>query len=90
MMLARSNVLILDELTNHLDLESITALNNSLIDFPEVVLFTSHDHEFVNTLVNRVIELTPAGIIDRLMSFEEYVESAEVAKTRELMEKKAA
>jgi ATPase subunit of ABC transporter with duplicated ATPase domains len=90
MMLARSNALILDEPTNHLDLESITALNNSLIDFPEVVLFTSHDHEFVNTLVNRVIELTPAGIIDRLMTFDEYVESAEVAKTRELMEKKAA
>jgi ATPase subunit of ABC transporter with duplicated ATPase domains len=90
MMLARSNVLILDEPTNHLDLESITALNNSLIDFPEVVLFTSHDHEFVNTLVNRVIELTPAGIIDRLMRFDEYVASTEVAKTRELMVKKAA
>jgi ATPase subunit of ABC transporter with duplicated ATPase domains len=54
------------------------------------VLFTSHDHEFVNTLVNRVIELTPAGIIDRLMRFDEYVASAEVAKTRELMVKKAA
>ncbi|MCF8114760.1 MAG: ATP-binding cassette domain-containing protein [Desulfotignum sp.] len=90
MMLARSNALILDEPTNHLDLESITALNNSLIHFPEVVLFTSHDHEFVNTLVNRVIELTPAGIIDRLMTFDAYVESAEVAKTRELMVKKAA
>ncbi len=90
MMLAQSNALILDEPTNHLDLESITALNNSLIDFPEVVLFTSHDHEFVNTLVNRVIELTPAGIIDRLMTFNEYVESTEVAKTRELMVKKAA
>jgi ATPase subunit of ABC transporter with duplicated ATPase domains len=85
MMLARSNALILDEPTNHLDLESITALNNSLIDFPEVVLFTSHDHEFVNTLANRVIELTPAGIIDRLMTFDAYVESGEVAKTRELM-----
>jgi len=90
MMLSQSNTLILDEPTNHLDLESITALNNSLIEFPEVVLFTSHDHEFVNTLVNRVIELTPAGIIDRLMTFDAYVESAEVAKTRELMEKKAA
>ncbi|MCA1795277.1 MAG: ATP-binding cassette domain-containing protein [Desulfobacteraceae bacterium] len=90
MMLAQSNALILDEPTNHLDLESITALNNSLIDFPEVVLFTSHDHEFVNTVVNRVIELTPTGIIDRLMTFEAYVESAEVAKTRELLVKKAA
>jgi ATPase subunit of ABC transporter with duplicated ATPase domains len=90
MMLAQPNTLILDEPTSHLDLESITALNNSLIDFPEVVLFTSHDHEFVNTLVNRVIELTPAGIIDRVMTFDEYLESAEVAKTRELMVKKAA
>ncbi len=85
MMLARSNALILDEPTNHLDLESITALNNSLIDFPEVVLFTSHDHEFVNTLVNRVIELTPAGVIDRLMTFDEYLESGKVAETRELV-----
>ncbi|MCG8632632.1 MAG: ATP-binding cassette domain-containing protein [Desulfobacterales bacterium] len=85
MMLAQSNVLILDEPTNHLDLESITALNNSLINFKEVVLFTSHDHEFVNTVVNRIIELTPHGVIDRLMTFDEYIESPEVAGTREKM-----
>ncbi|MBU4132247.1 MAG: ATP-binding cassette domain-containing protein [Proteobacteria bacterium] len=85
MMLAQSNVLILDEPTNHLDLESITALNDSLLKFQEVILFTSHDHEFVNTLVNRIIELTPGGVIDRLMTFDEYIESAEVAETREAM-----
>jgi len=90
MMLAQSNVLIMDEPTNHLDLESITALNDSLVKFPEVILFTSHDHEFVNSLVNRIIEITPTGVIDRLMNFDEYIESHEVAKTREAMIKKAA
>jgi len=90
MMLAQSNVLLLDEPTNHLDLESITALNNSLIKFQEVVLFTSHDHEFVNTVVNRVIEITSSGLIDRLMTFDEYIGSPEVAKTREAMGLKAA
>ncbi len=90
MMLAQSNVLILDEPTNHLDLESITALNNSLVKFPEVVLFTSHDHEFVNTVVNRIIEVTPDGLIDRLMTFDEYIESPEVTKVRETMGQKAA
>jgi len=90
MMLAQSNVLVMDEPTNHLDLESITALNDSLVKFPEVILFTSHDHEFVNSLVNRIIEITPAGIIDRLMNFDEYIESTEVAKTRKAMVKKAA
>jgi ATPase subunit of ABC transporter with duplicated ATPase domains len=90
MMLANSNVLVMDEPTNHLDLESITALNNSLLKFKEVVLFTSHDHEFVNSLVNRIIEITPGGVIDRLMTFDEYIESTEVAKTREEMTQKAA
>jgi len=90
MMLAQSNVLILDEPTNHLDLESITALNNSLVKFQEVVIFTSHDHEFINTVVNRIIELTPHGVIDRLMTFDEYIESKEVTKTRETLAKKAA
>ncbi|MCP3940185.1 MAG: ATP-binding cassette domain-containing protein [Desulfobacteraceae bacterium] len=90
MMLAQSNVLIMDEPTNHLDLESITALNNSLVKFQEVVLFTSHDHEFVNSLVNRIIEITPGGVIDRLMTFDEYIESTEVATTREAMIRKAA
>ncbi len=90
MMLSESNVLILDEPTNHLDLESITALNDSLLKFQEVILFTSHDHEFVNTVANRIIEITPGGVIDRLMTFEEYIESKEVADTREAMARKAA
>ncbi|MFH2046136.1 MAG: ATP-binding cassette domain-containing protein [Pseudomonadota bacterium] len=90
MMLSESNVLMLDEPTNHLDLESITSLNNSLLNFQEVILFTSHDHEFLNTVVNRIIEITPGGIIDRLMTFDEYIESTEVAQTREAMILKAA
>ncbi len=90
MMLAASNVLMLDEPTNHLDLESITALNDSLVKFPEVVLFTSHDHEFVNTVANRIIEITPAGVIDRLMTFDEYINSTEVSQLRDTMIKKAA
>ena len=83
MMLTGANVLILDEPTNHLDLESITALNNGLIAFSEVVLFASHDHEFVSTVANRIVEFTAGGVIDRAMTFEEYLESAEVAQTRE-------
>jgi len=90
MMLSESNVLILDEPTNHLDLESITSLNNSLLNFQDVILFTSHDHEFVNTVANRIIEITPGGIIDQLMTFDEYIERAEVVKTRETMLQKAA
>jgi ATPase subunit of ABC transporter with duplicated ATPase domains len=74
MMLAQSNVLILDEPTNHLDLESITALNNSLVQFPEVVLFNSHDHEFINTIANRIIQMTPDGVVDRLMSYDTYID----------------
>ncbi|MBU1343000.1 MAG: ATP-binding cassette domain-containing protein [Proteobacteria bacterium] len=80
MMLSESNVLILDEPTNHLDLESITALNDSLVKFQEVILFTSHDHEFVNTVANRIIEITPTGFIDRLMTFDEYIESKKAAQ----------
>ena len=90
MMLAESNVLMLDEPTNHLDLESITALNDSLVRFKEVLLFSSHDHEFVNTVANRIIEITPGGVIDRFMTFGEYLKSTEVAKIREAMMKKAA
>lgn len=90
MMLSKSNVLILDDPTNHLDLESITSLNNSLAKFQEVILFTSHDHEFINTLVNRIVEITPNGIIDRLMTFDEYIENTEIEKIREEMKKKAA
>jgi len=73
MMLSGANVLILDEPTNHLDLESITALNRGLIQFPGVVLFTSHDHEFTDTIANRIIELVPGGFIDRMMTFDEYL-----------------
>ncbi|MFH0726707.1 MAG: ATP-binding cassette domain-containing protein [Pseudomonadota bacterium] len=90
MMLSESNVLIFDEPTNHLDLESITSLNESLLKFQEVILFTSHDHEFLSTVVNRIIELAPGGVIDRLMTFDEYIESEEVAKYRDAMIRKAA
>jgi ATPase subunit of ABC transporter with duplicated ATPase domains len=90
MMLSQSNVLMLDEPTNHLDLESITSLNESLLNFQEVILFTSHDHEFVNSIANRIIEITPCGIIDRLIPYDEYIESMEVSATREAMIRKAA
>ncbi|MDF2675804.1 MAG: transporter related protein [Bacillota bacterium] len=74
MMLSGSNVLVLDQPTNHLDLESITALNNGLIDFKEVMLFASHDHQFIQTIANRVIEFTEDGMIDRAMTYDEYLE----------------
>jgi len=83
MMLTGANVLILDEPTNHLDLESITALNDGLIAYTEVVLFASHDHEFVSTIANRIIEITPGGVIDRVMGFEEYLENADVNRERD-------
>ena len=89
-LLAEARPSRLDEPTNHLDLESITALNESLIKFPEVILFTSHDYEFVNTVVNRIIEITPSGVIDRLMTFDEYIKSKEVAQIREAMARKTA
>jgi ATPase subunit of ABC transporter with duplicated ATPase domains len=83
MMLQNPNVVILDEPTNHLDLESITAFNDSMIDFKGVVLFTTHDHQFMQTVANRIIELTPKGIIDRLMTYDEYLEDARVKTLRE-------
>jgi len=83
MMLTGSNVLLLDEPTNHLDLEAITSLNEGLIAFPGVILFASHDHQFVSTVANRIVELTPEGSIDRRMSFDDYLASAVVAKERE-------
>lgn len=83
MMLSGANTLILDEPTNHLDLESITALNDGLIAFSEVVLFASHDHEFVSTVANRIVEFTPGGCIDRVMGFDEYLEDADVSRERE-------
>lgn len=85
MMLEGANVFILDEPTNHLDLESITALNNGLIDTDCTILFTSHDHQFVQTIANRIIEITPNGIIDRMTTYDEYLESAEVKELRERM-----
>ena len=84
-MLAAANVLILDEPTNHLDLESITALNNGLMSYTEVILFSSHDHQFVSTVANRIIEVTPSGIIDRMMNFDDYLEDAEVMAAREAL-----
>lgn len=83
MMLSGANVLILDEPTNHLDLEAITALNDGLIKFPDVVLFTSHDYQFVDTIANRIVEITPAGIIDRVMRFEDYVNDPDIQAMRD-------
>ncbi len=83
MMLSDSNVLLMDEPTNHLDLESITALNEGLMAYSEVILFASHDHEFVSTIANRIVELTPQGCIDRLMNFDDYLSSSDVAKERD-------
>ncbi len=85
MMLTEANVLVFDEPTNHLDLESITALNNGLIAYSEVILFASHDHKFLATVANRIVEFTPGGFIDRSMTFDEYLQSAEVAKMRQEM-----
>jgi len=85
MMMIRANVLMLDEPTNHLDLESITAFNNSLKNFKGTVLFTTHDHEFAQTLANRVIELTPGGVIDRYLSFDEYMSDKSIKEQREKM-----
>ncbi|HLZ87548.1 MAG TPA: ATP-binding cassette domain-containing protein [Puia sp.] len=85
MMLQDPNVVILDEPTNHLDLESIQAFNESMSNFKGIVLLTSHDHTFMQTVANRVIELTPGGVIDRLMSFDEYLEDARVKQLREEM-----
>jgi len=85
MMLVGANLLILDEPTNHLDLESITAFNNALKDFPGTVLFTSHDHEFTQTVANRIIEITPNGFIDKLMTYDEYIENEKVAEQKEAL-----
>ncbi len=82
MMLSDANALILDEPTNHLDLESITALNNGLIEFPEVLLFTSHDHQFVSSVANRIVEILPKGVIDRVMNFDEYLVDESIATLR--------
>ena len=85
MMLQKANILLLDEPTNHLDLESITALNNSLINFKGNILISSHDHELLQTVCNRVIEITPKGIIDREMTYDEYLADKKVKELREQM-----
>lgn len=85
MMLSGANVLLFDEPTNHLDLESITALNNGLINYKGTILFVSHDHQFVQTVANRIIEITPKGIIDRQTTYDEYIENEEIARLRKQM-----
>ena len=80
MMLSGANVLLLDEPTNHLDLESITSLNNGLINFEGTLLFVSHDHQFIQTIANRIIEITPNGLVDRQMPYDEYLDNADVKK----------
>ncbi len=89
MMMMRANVLMLDEPTNHLDLESITAFNNSLKNFKGTVIFTTHDHEFAQTVANRVIELTPGGAIDRYMTFDDYMGDKKIKEQRDNMYSKA-
>lgn len=85
MMMTRANVLQLDEPTNHLDLESITAFNNSLKNFKGSILFTTHDHEFAQTVANRVVELTPNGVIDRYTTFDEYMQNSKIKELRNKM-----
>jgi len=85
MMMVRANVLMLDEPTNHLDLESIQAFNTSLKNYKETVLFTTHDHEFAQTVANRIIEITPNGIIDRYSTFDEYLEDPKIKELRDQM-----
>lgn len=80
MMLSGANVLLLDEPTNHLDLESITALNNGMINFKGSMIFSSHDHQFVQTVANRIMEITPSGLVDKQMSYDEYLENEELQK----------
>ncbi|MDP4133952.1 MAG: ATP-binding cassette domain-containing protein, partial [Bacillota bacterium] len=75
LMISNANVLLLDEPTNHLDLESITAVNNGMIAFKGTILFTSHDHKFIDTIANRVIEITPSGIVDMVSTFDEFLDN---------------
>ena len=82
LMLSGANVLILDEPTNHLDLEAITSLNEALIAFPGVVLFNSHDHEFISSIANRIVEITPGGVIDRMMPFDDYIRDEQIQNVR--------
>ena len=84
-MMQRTNVVMLDEPTNHLDLESITAINNSLVKFKGTVLLTTHDHAFAQSVGNRIVELTPNGVIDRHMTFDEYMSDEKVKALRQKM-----
>jgi len=83
MMLAKANLLMMDEPTNHLDLESITALNNGMQEYQGTILFTSHDHELVNTVANRIVEITPNGIIDKMMPYDDYLADAKITQMQE-------
>lgn len=85
MMILGSNILIIDEPTAHLDMESITSLNNGLIKFPGVVLFTSQDHQFIQTIANRIMEITPGGLIDKITTYDEYLDSDELARKRQIL-----
>ena len=85
MMILGSNILLMDEPTNHLDMESITALNNALIKFPGVVLFTSQDHQFIQTIANRIMEITPNGLIDKISTYDEYLDNDEMARKRQIL-----
>ena len=85
MMILGSNVLIIDEPTAHLDMESITSLNNGLIKFPGVILFTSQDHQFIQTIANRIMEITPGGLIDKITTYDEYLDSDEMARKRQIL-----
>jgi ATPase subunit of ABC transporter with duplicated ATPase domains len=82
-MLAKANLILMDEPTNHLDLESITALNNGMNDFAGTLIFTSHDHELVNTVANRIIEITPTGFIDKMMPYDDYLADSKIAQLQE-------
>ncbi len=86
MMILGSNVLIMDEPTNHLDMECITALNNGLMKFSGVILFTSQDHQFIQTIANRIMELTPNGLIDKVTTYDEYLDNDEFARKRQIMQ----
>ena len=85
MMLKEGNVLMLDEPTNHLDSESIQALNNSLKEFKGTILFTSHDHTFTQTVANRIIEISPNGMLDKLMEYDEYISEPKIQEQREAL-----
>ena len=89
MMMSGANTILMDEPTNHLDMESITALNNSLIKYPGVLLFTSQDHQFVQTVANRIMELTPGGLIDKQCTYDEYLENDEMARKRQILNMEA-